>query len=105
MTIPAGAHTVVWQYIKDSTVSRGADCGWVDFVLYSINLSVALDSPGQLLPPGGQGMDRRNLNFFLWWQRRSESAYRGQPVIVAANHSQRTLYGFLLLESIIGTGL
>ncbi len=33
--IPAGIHTVTWQYSKDGSVSAGSDCGWVDKVVYS----------------------------------------------------------------------
>jgi subtilisin family serine protease/subtilisin-like proprotein convertase family protein len=28
--IPAGPHSLTWSYQKDSIISRGADCGWVD---------------------------------------------------------------------------
>ena len=28
----AGAHTVVWTFRRDTSVSRGFDCGWVDLV-------------------------------------------------------------------------
>jgi len=32
-TIPAlGLHTLEWRYVKDSSVSEGNDCGWVDQV-------------------------------------------------------------------------
>jgi hypothetical protein len=32
-TIPdLGLHTLKWQYVKDSSVSEGNDCGWVDQV-------------------------------------------------------------------------
>jgi immune inhibitor A len=31
-TIPAGSHTLKWQYSKDGSVNSGSDCGWVDQV-------------------------------------------------------------------------
>ena len=31
-TISSGLHTLEWRYVKDSTVSSGSDCGWVDKV-------------------------------------------------------------------------
>ncbi|MBU1752825.1 PEGA domain-containing protein [bacterium] len=30
--IPAGTHTLKWAYAKDSSVSSGSDCGWLDKV-------------------------------------------------------------------------
>ena len=38
LTIPAGIHTVSWQYSKDGSVNVGSDAGWVDKV--------------EFLPPG-----------------------------------------------------
>ena len=32
--IPAGSHTVKWDYEKDPTLSSGQDCGWVDEVSF-----------------------------------------------------------------------
>jgi PKD repeat protein len=29
-TVTTGAHTLKWTYVKDSSVSSGSDCGWVD---------------------------------------------------------------------------
>ena len=31
----AGAHTVVWTFMRDTSVSRGFDCGWVDGVAWT----------------------------------------------------------------------
>ena len=31
-SIDPGLHTLLWEYTKDSSVSRGSDCGWVDKV-------------------------------------------------------------------------
>ena len=33
--IPAGSHTLKWQYSKDGSVNTGSDCGWVDQVTLS----------------------------------------------------------------------
>ncbi len=33
--IPAGIHTITWEYSKDESYSSGFDCGWVDKVVYS----------------------------------------------------------------------
>lgn len=32
-SVSAGS-TLKWQYIKDSSVSSGSDCGWVDYVTH-----------------------------------------------------------------------
>ncbi|MGD9707625.1 MAG: C25 family cysteine peptidase [Candidatus Delongbacteria bacterium] len=33
--IPEGTHSIHWQYNKDSSVSAGLDCGWVDNIIIS----------------------------------------------------------------------
>ena len=35
LDIPAGSHTVTWEYVKDDLVSSGQDAGWVDYVTLS----------------------------------------------------------------------
>ncbi|MBX3653725.1 MAG: hypothetical protein KF686_06035 [Ramlibacter sp.] len=35
LSIPAGAHTVKWEYAKDTYVSDGEDAGWVDHIVYT----------------------------------------------------------------------
>jgi len=35
LTIPAGTHTVKWEYVKDSFASSGLDAGWVDDVVFT----------------------------------------------------------------------
>lgn len=35
VNIPAGAHTVVWQYLKDISIAGGLDAGWVDNVRFT----------------------------------------------------------------------
>lgn len=39
MKVPAGIHTVTWQYAKDGGGSQGTDCGWLDQVLYRRGVS------------------------------------------------------------------
>ena len=34
-TVPAGVHTVKWEYRKDSSVSSGSDAAWVDQVVFT----------------------------------------------------------------------
>jgi hypothetical protein len=40
--IPAGIHTVIWQYGKDESLSGGSDCGWVDKVVYKGPVGAAI---------------------------------------------------------------
>ena len=35
LDIPAGNHTVKWEYVKDDFVASGQDAGWVDYVTLS----------------------------------------------------------------------
>ena len=35
LDIPAGSHTVKWEFVKDELVSSGQDAGWVDYVTLS----------------------------------------------------------------------
>ena len=35
LAIPAGAHTVRWDYVKDVSLASGQDAGWVDFVVFA----------------------------------------------------------------------
>lgn len=32
--VPPGRHTLRWRYVKDEAVIEGADCGWLDRVVY-----------------------------------------------------------------------
>ena len=40
----SGTHSVVWTYRRDSSTSRGSDCGWVDEVDWRPSLGNALDN-------------------------------------------------------------
>ncbi len=33
-SVTAGEHTFEWMYYKDSSVSSGSDCGWVDYIIF-----------------------------------------------------------------------
>jgi hypothetical protein len=35
LTIPAGTHTVKWEYVKDISTASGQDAGWVDYVVFT----------------------------------------------------------------------
>ncbi|MBR4146714.1 MAG: T9SS type A sorting domain-containing protein [Bacteroidales bacterium] len=39
--VMAGNHTFKWKYKKDSSVSNGSDCCWIDFVILPRDLSMA----------------------------------------------------------------
>ncbi|MBO4568273.1 MAG: T9SS type A sorting domain-containing protein [Bacteroidales bacterium] len=41
--VTTGTHTFKWKYQKDSSVSNGSDCAWIDFVILPVdrNLSVS----------------------------------------------------------------
>ena len=32
--VTTGAHTFKWVYFKDGSVSSGADCAWVDYIIF-----------------------------------------------------------------------
>ncbi len=65
--IPPGVHTVSWTYAKNSSLSDGADRGWLDQVQYRRYLyAMASDHAGNYGPPdsnfvheanGGRGFD------------------------------------------------
>ncbi len=38
--VSAGTHTFKWKYIKDSSVSSGSDCCWIDYVVLPKNQSL-----------------------------------------------------------------
>ncbi len=48
-----GTHTLKWTYSKDTSVSYGSDCGWVDQVIWepgSSNVTVTFDAQGGTTP-------------------------------------------------------
>ncbi len=38
ITVPAGSHRIVWRYVKDVSVSDGADAVWIDAFLWNPSL-------------------------------------------------------------------
>jgi len=46
----AGTHTFMWSYEKDSSVSNGSDCGWVDYIVFP-TVGVPLQ-PSMAVSPG-----------------------------------------------------
>jgi len=57
ITVPAGAHTLKWQYVKDDAFNFGSDKGWVDRVMYVTgprpSLGQALNTCGVAWTSGG----------------------------------------------------
>ena len=45
--VTAGTHTFTWKYKKDSSVTSGSDCAWIDFVILpvdrNLNVNAGLD--------------------------------------------------------------
>ena len=39
--VSAGTHTFQWKYKKDSSVSSGDDCAWIDFIILPRDMSMA----------------------------------------------------------------
>ena len=42
--VTAGTHTFKWEYHKDSSVSSGSDCAWIDFVILPRDRSLAVSA-------------------------------------------------------------
>ncbi|MBN1968570.1 MAG: T9SS type A sorting domain-containing protein [Candidatus Delongbacteria bacterium] len=55
--VPAGTHTLRWIYSKDTSVSNGEDCAWVD----DIETTGSASSTVVLLPPTNLTLDIDNL--------------------------------------------
>ena len=57
--VPAGVHTMQWTYVKDGSVTRGVDRGWVDQVTIEtgavLTLAQALDDPNLTWTTGSFG--------------------------------------------------
>ncbi|MEM4293265.1 MAG: hypothetical protein QXJ27_03750 [Thermoplasmata archaeon] len=64
-SITSGTHTLVWNYTKDGSVTKGSDCGWVDKVEYTgsgggttVSIGEAVDNTQLSWTTGG------NANWF-----------------------------------------
>lgn len=58
LTLGSGSHVVKWVYYKDSSISSGSDCGWVDYLqvkapLPQPSLNEALDNSELSFATGG----------------------------------------------------
>ena len=42
--VTTGTHTFKWKYQKDSSVSSGSDCAWIDFVILPADRSLAVSA-------------------------------------------------------------
>ncbi|OQX78406.1 MAG: hypothetical protein B6D61_05610 [Bacteroidetes bacterium 4484_249] len=45
--ITEGSHTFKWTYSKDETITSGNDCGWVDFIVFPVDVFEASFSSDQ----------------------------------------------------------
>jgi hypothetical protein len=43
--IEPGAHTLEWRYVKDDSIDRNEDCGWVDLLVWSGKIQPPLVNP------------------------------------------------------------
>ena len=54
VSVPAGSHTLRWNYFKDGSESSGADAGWVDQVVFTpTQPEIAIDLPSGSIAVGG----------------------------------------------------
>jgi len=59
IAIPPGSHIVKWRYVKNSSISYGNDCGWVDYATYfshATGLREGLDNLSLSITRGGQAL-------------------------------------------------
>jgi lysyl endopeptidase len=45
LTIPAGTHTIKWEYVKDDLYSSGQDAGWIDSVVFTPSITCTYTLP------------------------------------------------------------
>jgi len=55
--VTAGNHTFKWEYAKDTSVSSGSDCGWVDYIVFPpiVNNAIQGYISGIVTLQGGNG--------------------------------------------------
>ena len=55
--VTAGNHTFKWEYSKDTSVSSGSDCGWVDYIVFPpiVNNAIQGYISGIVTLQGGSG--------------------------------------------------
>ena len=60
--VTAGTHTFTWKYAKDSSVSSGSDCAWIDFVILPPDRSLSVSAgPDMAICPD----DEAHLNGYV----------------------------------------
>ncbi len=42
--VTAGTHTFMWKYKKDTSVSSGSDCAWIDFVILPVDMNLSVSA-------------------------------------------------------------
>ncbi|MBI4712424.1 MAG: fibronectin type III domain-containing protein [Planctomycetes bacterium] len=86
--IPAGSHTVKWEYAKDSSSTTGSDCGWVDKVEFTpvadITIAEAVDNITPTWTSGGSAN----------WFGQALTSYSGGDAARSGyiNHSQSSYF-------------
>ena len=100
--IPAGSHTVRWLYAKDSSVSSGSDCAWVDQVVWLQGYTVTFDPEGGTVSPTSKTVyrgaaygelptpARANHLFAGWWTGDNGTGSQvtgGSALAVSADHT------------------
>ena len=99
-SISAGSHTIKWDYSKDSSVSRGSDCGWVDQIIWSDGYRVSFNARGGTCSVGnvdvGRGNsigslpvpEREGCRFLGWYTQR----VGGERVTASTSVTSNTTY-------------
>jgi len=101
--VPEGAHTIEFRYTKDGSISRGADCGWVDDVSWGSPcytpsgelVSVPIPGPGKRIALfcnvtwSVEEPDGTDVKFYLEFQDQ-----RGYWVLIPDDDLQGNTGGF-----------
>jgi len=66
VAIPAGSHTLRWEYSKDSSASNGADTGWVDNITLCAGV-VTIDTTDISAPFAGSNGNAINITTACNW--------------------------------------
>lgn len=61
-TLSAGTHVLKWEYMKDTSVSSGSDCAWIDNIVFP-----ASTGPSSYSPPTGLTATPGNSVVSLTW--------------------------------------
>ena len=74
--ISQGEHTLQWRYEKDTNVSSGSDCAWIDYIIFP---AIGIPDPAEMV------MDTEDLNFML------EEGETGYANLEIANEGEENL--------------